>query len=155
MSLGGWTVSDISNVALLIVTILVSIFGVYQFVATTRFNRNQAAKAIHAEYIKLALDKPLLANPAVGKIDFEKLTVDGNREEFERYEWFVSYMLLSFEEIFHLSNEDAWSSTLRSNLKVHKAYFKSQHFKESGYLDNIDAPIRALINEITKSSKKP
>lgn len=49
MNLGVWTVSDISNVALLIVTILVSIFGVYQFVATTRFNRNQAAKAIHAE----------------------------------------------------------------------------------------------------------
>lgn len=145
----GWlstaSISDLSNVALLGVTAAVSAFGVYQFIATTKFNRDQAAKAIHADYIRLAMEKPTFANPSIVDVDYGSRTFAGSREEFEKYEWFVSFMVLSFEEIFHLSKTPTWENTIRSNLSFHSAYFSSPHFRESGYIENIDPALREML----------
>ncbi|MDR6587418.1 hypothetical protein [Agrobacterium tumefaciens] len=141
------TISDVTNLGLLLITAVVSVFGVYQFISTTRFNRNQSAKEIHSEYIKIGLDNPTLANPSLKGLDLENLTLGGSREEFERYEWFVSFMLWSFEEVFHLSSDPSWSSTIRLSLQAHAPYLQSVHVKRAGYLDNVDPVIRKLISE--------
>lgn len=142
------SISDATNLALLVVTSAVSIFGVYQFIATTKFNRNQSAKEMHGEYIRLALENPTLANPDISGIDCQAMTLGGDRVAFERYEWFISYMLLSFEEALHLSPDPSWFQTIESNLKMHTNYLKSEYFQSSGYLDNLDGRIVRLIRNL-------
>ncbi len=77
-----------------------------------------------------------MANPDLKGLDMENLTLGGSKEEFERYEWFISFMLWSFEEVFHLSSDPSWSNTIRSSLRTHAEYLKSEYVNTSGYLDN-------------------
>jgi hypothetical protein len=67
--------------------------------------------------------------------DYVALTVDGSKETFQKYEMFVDTILNASEEILDVSPTREWRAAVRIQLKQHRAYLQSDHFKRSGYLE--------------------
>ncbi len=59
-------------------------------------------------------------------------------EEYERYEYFVSYLLFAAEDVLDLTNNSpAWRSTLRDQLRYHALYLDSMDFQEHHYSSDL------------------
>jgi hypothetical protein len=150
--MGWWGNPDIlaswSNVGLFVLTVAVSAFGVWQFYESRRFNREIAAKAVYAEYLRLAFDHPEFANPKIAEVDYVALTFNGDRVQFERYEWFVSFMVSAYEEIDELTRDSSWQTEIEANLRYHQGYFASEHYRRSGYVQNLGSRMARLVQRL-------
>jgi len=104
---------------------------------------------VEREILRLAFDNPKLSDPTLGlaKFDYEAKTIDGSPELFQKYEMFVDTMLNASEEILEVSPTKEWKASVRVQLLPHRAYLKSAHFVNSGYLDQYTAKFRGFVDE--------
>ncbi len=83
-----------------------------------------SAKETYRGYLDKALDYPAFANPSIAA---EPLS----EEEFERYEWFVSYLLNSCDEILiSMPRDEGWSAACADQISYHRDYLTSDGFEE-------------------------
>jgi hypothetical protein len=143
--------ANVSTTLLFAITALVSAFGIWQFYQSVYFNREMAAKAVYANYLALAFENPQFANPDVSVVDYDALTLNGSRIDFEKYEWFVTVMANAYEEISFLSKGTSWETEIKSNLDYHRAYFRSDHYRNSAYLENVGASLRPMIRDLMEN----
>ena len=71
--------------------------------------------------------------------------MDGSKEMFQKYELFVDVILNASEEILEVSPTKEWDAAVRLQLKLHRAYLRSPHFLNSGYLEQYTPKFRAFI----------
>lgn len=110
--------------------------------AGARIQIDAARKISSLETFKSFLDKaieyPELAYPKLSGADENPETI-----EFERYEWFVSYLLVACEQILTAHPDDKrWESACRSQMLVHDRYLTSAEFfkaNEDHYSDELIA----------------
>ena len=87
------------------------------------YQRENTAKGVYRDYLKMATDNPALANGDRAVIAELKLD--------EKYKWFVAYFLWACEEVIDFAPDDpAWKKDIESQLKYHKAYLTGSEFKE-------------------------
>lgn len=114
------------------------------------------AKDLYKSYIMLAVDHPDLAYPATRTIDYPKCQFDASREKFEKYEWFISYLLMTASEILNLETEGKnWRGLMRVQIWYHKRYFDTFQDDTKMYLKHQPANVRALIEEVRKDTRLP
>jgi hypothetical protein len=94
-----------------------------------------------------------MLNPAA--FDYEKLTIDGDPELFQKYEMFVDTILNASEEIFSVSPTKEWLAALRLQLRPHRAYLTSKHYVNSGYVEQYTPKFRAYLREVLSEGQKP
>jgi hypothetical protein len=83
------------------------------------------AKGIYRDYLKLAFENPVLANPS--------LEHKGDLKRDERYRWFVAFMLNACDEIaLSIRRNPAWRKVICEDLKFHRDYLLSPEFREDG-----------------------
>lgn len=105
------------------------------------------AKQIYKDYLLLAFNNPEFSS--LDKNDYFKLKCE--KEKYEKYEFFVSYMLFVSEEILELTEYDNnWENTLKTQIKYHYYYLNEKkkdkiYFKM--YSDNLNKFIKEAINE--------
>lgn len=148
------SIGNLANLGMFFVTLAVAIFGIYQFLTTQRLTRSQTAKEIYADYLKFSFENPRFADPSLARVDYVEKTFDESGELFGKYEWFVSYMIMAYEEIYFLSDEPSWANTMRENLANHARYFASDHFERSGYFSHIDGPLASQIREVSEVMRR-
>lgn len=146
--------AEISTAMGLLIAGIAACLGVWQFLRGQAVNRELSAKNLFASYELVAFENPSMANPSLSKFDYAKRTRNGSREEFERYEWFVSYVDTVCEEILFLARNDDWKSTLLSQLSYHEAYFRSEFYERSGYVSHVSPEVRLLLLEINPNLRK-
>ena len=83
------------------------------------------------------LENPKLSDPTLrlAEFDYEGRTIDGSRELFQQYEIYVDTLLNASDEILDISPTEAWKTSVRLQLRPHRDYLQSSHFRNSGYLD--------------------
>ncbi|NGZ83815.1 hypothetical protein [Duganella aceris] len=107
---------QVSTIAVPFIAFIALIVAIWQIKAGRNAAQRAAAYTIYQAYLKLAMDNPMFSSP-----DKEKIM--SNKEILSRYKWYVSNMLLSFEEILLISHRQTdWKTALESQLKTHAWY---------------------------------
>lgn len=128
--------------ALPLLAIVAAIIAIWQIRSNAAVVRKATAHGIYHQYLKLALEHPILA---YGK----KSEIEKNLDEYGKYKWFVANMLFSFEEIL-LTNKNGtdWEATISSQLRRHAWHLSVSSSVRDGHWkkelkDLIDSAIQA------------
>src|SRR5262245_20415522 len=100
------------------------------------------AQDFWSTFLQKAMEYPVLAYPPGHESLFDyarqevtvqrpnDITDDAYRQlkraEFERYEWFLSYLLKTARQILDWFDDDYWKLTIERNLRYHAAYFSAR-----------------------------
>ena len=98
----------------------------------------------------VALNTPSMQTPNCRFWTTQEKTLDGGREEFYRYEWFVSFMLLACDAVLVLDSR-GWKRVVTTNLGYHRDYLMSEIFKTEGVPLQSDA-IKAMIGDLGQNN---
>ena len=87
------------------------------------YQKENTAKAVYRDYLKLAVDNPVLADGDLTKIQASGL--------LDKYRWYVSYFLWACEEVIAFAPTDTeWHQDIVAQLGYHRAYLASDEFSQ-------------------------
>ena len=155
-----WLWDNAMTIATLVMAaaaIVALIYAHWQISENRRAESRGNANELWRETLRLAFDNPKLSDPTLnlGAFDYEKLMIDGSPELFQKYEMFVDTILNASEEIFSVSPSKEWLTALRLQLRPHRAYLQSQHYVDSGYIQQYTPKFRAYMRDILREEQKP
>ena len=133
-----------------VTAIVALVYAHLQIVESRRAEREANANELWRETLRLGFENAKLSDPTLklADFDYEKLTIDGSRELFAKYEIFVDTLLNASDEILDISPTEQWKTSVRINIRPHRKYLLSPHFQKSGYLEQYGRTLRAYLNEI-------
>jgi Uri superfamily endonuclease len=107
----------------IVVGLIAAGFAFGQMAAAKQSQREAIARGIYSNYLQLAMENPSFARGSQPAEDLE----------FERYEWFVSYMLNACEHILlFVSDKSGWEQCVAAQLSYHVEYLtKNKWFVEN------------------------
>lgn len=127
------------------------VFGIWQIRSSRADSREATAKQIWMEYYLRCIEYPKFANPELSKLDYKNQTLDGKKEKFFDYQWFVSFMLLACDEVIRLRGGAEWERFAENNVSYHRDYIKSPAFVESYHL--FGPQLRSKIHQIREEKQ--
>jgi hypothetical protein len=133
------------------------IYAHVQIADGRKAERRANANELWRETLRLAFENPKLSDPSLNTtaFDYENLTIDGDPELFQKYEMFVDTILNASEEILRGQPTREWFATVRMQLKLHRDYLLSPHFRNSGYLEQYTPKFRAFMADVLSEKSKP
>ena len=148
---GSWLWQNADTLAAVVTAIAALVALLYahlQITEARRAERKANANELWRETLRLGFENPKLSDPSLklAEFDYDKLTIDGSRELFQKYEIYVDTVLS--DEILEISPTEPWRTSLRIQLLPHRDYLLSPHFKQSGYLDQYGTKLRSFLGEI-------
>jgi hypothetical protein len=149
--------TTIATVVMAAAAIIALIYAHWQISENQRAERRGNANELWRETLRLGFDNPKLSDPTLNPkaFDYEKLTIDGDIELFQKYEMFVDTILNASEEIFSVSPSKEWLAALRLQIRPHRAYLTSRHYVRSGYDEQYTPKFRAHLRDILSEGQKP
>ncbi|HUU67278.1 MAG TPA: hypothetical protein VMW57_08360 [Methyloceanibacter sp.] len=114
------------------------------------------ANELWRETLRLAFDNPKLSDPtlALAEFDYDAMTIDGSKETFQKYELFVDTVLNASEEVLEVLPTKEWDASVRIQLRQHREYLLSTHFRNSGYFEQYTPRFRAFMHDVLKETAK-
>jgi hypothetical protein len=156
---GHWALQDWAYVASIISAVcFVLSLGValFQINRARHVQNSSAASQLWDSYLGRALKYPAFAYPPnfAESFDFSAETFDKKKEEFERYEWFVSAFLHTSDEVLmEFDASDHRAKIVYRNANYHKAYLKWRRGKQiqGDYVDSLSPRLNALVRRVVES----
>ena len=142
--------ATIGTLVMAAAAIIALIYAHWQISENRRAERLGNANELWRETLRLGFDNPRLSDPTLNPaaFDYEKLTIDGSAELFQKYEMFVDTILNASEEIFSVSPSKEWLAALRLQLRPHRSYLQSPHYVNSGYIEQYTSKFQAFLRGI-------
>jgi hypothetical protein len=110
-------------------------------------NRTHHAALHYIGQCDVALAEPQFSNPELGKLNLKDHTFDGEKREFERYEWYVARLVYALDAAMRLAPFQQWGAVAKTQLANHKQYFASEYYAKQDYLKHYSARMRRLIQQ--------
>jgi hypothetical protein len=110
-------------------------------------NRTHYAATHYLSQCDAAMREPQFSNPDLGKLDLRDHTFDGDKCQFERYEWFVARLVYSLDAAMRLAPFQQWREVAKTQLANHKHYFASDYYARQDYLKHYSPKMRRLIQQ--------
>ena len=110
-------------------------------------NRTHYAVMHYLSQCDAAMREPRFSNPELGKLDLRDKTFDGEKLQFERYEWYVARLVYVLDAAMRLSPWQQWTQVAKTQLASHKHYFASDYYAKQDYLKHYSGRMRRLIRE--------
>lgn len=107
--------------------------------------REAKAKELYLGHCDVALAHPKFSNPDLATLDLRARTVDGSKESFEQYEWYVARLVYTLDECLKLAPVRHWYKTAETQLANHKRYFSSDYYLNQAYLPHYSKRMQMLI----------
>ena len=95
----------------------------------------------------VAMREPQFSNPELGKLDLRDRTFNGEKAEFERYEWYVARLVYALDAAMRLTPWQQWAAVAKSQLANHAHYFASDYYARQNYLEHYSLRMRKLIRQ--------
>jgi hypothetical protein len=139
------TTTDVITASSAVATVVVATVAAYialqQLFSGRREARLGVAKTIYKDYLALAIANPDLSSAGYPVKDPPSLKFKmDDPQKYEKYEYYVAYLLYAAEEIICLTkNEENWRITLVDQLRYHGAYLESDDFPDIHYSPELDA----------------
>jgi len=139
----------IATVVMAAAAIAALIYAHLQISESSRAERRGNANELWRETLRFAFDNPKLSDPTLklAEFDYDDMTIDESPELFQKYELFVDTVLNASEEILEVLPTKEWIATVRIQLRQHRGYLKSHHFRTSGYLEQYTPTFRAFLQD--------
>jgi hypothetical protein len=130
-------VDTFANLVVAVAAVVALVYAHLQIVESQRAERESNANELWRQTLTLGVENPKLSDPSLklADFDYERLTVDGSRELFQKYEIYVDTILNASDEILDIAPTIPWKTSLRLQLLPHRDYLLSPHFQKSGYLE--------------------
>jgi hypothetical protein len=116
-------------------------------VALIMANRTRYAVMHYLSQCDVAMREPRFSNPELGKLDLRDHTFDGEKAQFERYEWYVARLVYVLDAAMRLAPWQQWTAVAKTQLANHKHYFASDYYAKQDYLKHYSGRMRRLIRE--------
>jgi hypothetical protein len=110
-------------------------------------NRTHYAVMHYLGQCNIALNEPKFSNPELGKLDLRDHTFDGEKTEFERYEWYVARLVYALDAAMRLAPWQQWGDVAKTQLANHKHYFASDYYAKQDYLKHYSPRMRRMIQK--------
>jgi hypothetical protein len=110
-------------------------------------NRTHYAVMHYLGQCNIALNEPKFSNPELAKLDLRDRTFDGEKTEFERYEWYVARLVYALDAAMRLAPWQQWGEVAKTQLANHKHYFASDYYAKQDYLKHYSGRMRRLIQQ--------
>jgi hypothetical protein len=110
-------------------------------------NRTHYAVMHYLGQCNVALNEPKFSNPELAKLNLRDRTFDGEKTEFERYEWYVARLVYALDAAMRLAPWQQWGRVAKTQLANHKQYFASDYYAKQDYLKHYSGRMRRLIQE--------
>jgi len=110
-------------------------------------NRTHHAALHYIGQCDVALREPQFSNPELAKLDLRDRTFNGEKAEFERYEWFVARLVYSLDAAMRIAPFQRWGAVAQTQLATHKQYFASDYYARQDYLKHYSPRMRRLIQK--------
>ena len=124
-----------------------TLVAVLMTLAQMHSNRTHYAVTHYLGQCDVAMREPQFSNPELGKLDLRDHTFDGDKREFERYEWFVARLVYSLDAAMRLAPFQPWGELANTQLANHKHYFASDYYAKQNYLRHYSPAMRRLIQQ--------
>ena len=124
-----------------------TLVAVLMTLAQMHSNRTHYAATHYIGQCDAALRDPQFSNPELGKLDLRDHTFDGDKSQFERYEWFVARLVYTLDAAMRLAPFQPWDKVAQTQLATHKHYFASDYYARQGYLKHYSTKMRRLIQQ--------
>jgi hypothetical protein len=149
--------ATIATVVMAAAAVIALIYAHLQIAEGKRAERRANAYELWRETLRFAFDNPKLSDPTLklAEFDYEDMTIDGSPEMFQKYELYVDTILTAGEEILAVLPTKEWDVAVRLQLKSHRDYLLSPHFRKSGYLEQYTPIFRAFIADALNETPKP
>jgi hypothetical protein len=137
-----------------VVTAASAAIALAAFLANRRNQKEALLQRAYFDYAKMAVDNPELAFPFKSKIDLEKETLNGDKIKFEKYEWFLSSMLVMslFVTNMKAKNRKLWKGLVINQMSYHWQYI--EHFwDEKSFIINWRQVLEAEMREGIEKGK--
>lgn len=126
--------SAYATFAAAIIAVIALVVAFIQVRVSKRESRLSVAKSIYKDYLALAFANPKFSSASYPLEAPRMMIFESNPDDYEMYEYFVSHLLFSAEEVLHLTkNSVSWRATLRDQLRYHALYLESMDFPENHY----------------------
>lgn len=117
-------------------TVIIAAFAVKVSIDQLDANNTTSAKGVYKDYLSLAL-----ANPEYSGASYPLYAPRYNYFKYgsnqrEAYEFFVSLMLHSVDEIMNTPEKKRWEKTLTLQLSYHALYLNTREFEPESYSCN-------------------
>jgi hypothetical protein len=110
-------------------------------------NRSHHAALHYIGQCDVALREPQFSNPELSKLDLRDHTFNGEKTEFERYEWYVARLVYVLDAAMRMAPFQQWGEVARTQLANHRHYFASDYYAKQDYLKHYSGRMRRLIRE--------
>jgi hypothetical protein len=110
-------------------------------------NRTHYAAMHYTGQCDAAMREPRFSNPELGKIDMRDRTFDGEKIQFERYEWYVARLVYVLDAAMRLAPWQQWTQVAKTQLANHRHYFASDYYAKQDYLKHYSGRMRRLIQQ--------
>ena len=146
--------NTLATIAMGLAAVAALIYAHLQISEGRKAEHRANANELWRETLRLAFDNPKLSDPSLNltAFDYEALTVDGSKETFQKYELYVDTVLNASEEILQVLPTREWKAAVRIQLRQHRDYLLSPHFRQSGYLDQYTPRFRAFMDDVSKET---
>ncbi|TOA24852.1 hypothetical protein [Vibrio parahaemolyticus] len=137
-----------ADIIMAVVAVLALMLTLQQLRSGRQESRRATAYATYQEYLKNCADNPKFAYG-------NKNDIVSNGVTHEKYPWFVSQMLFTFEQVLETSKSDKqWRTAIQSQLEKHAWYLeRSNTIKRNEWSDDLMTLIRnALAYKKTKNN---
>ncbi len=125
-----------------VIAFIALIVAICQLTTSNDAQREATANDTYKDYLKLAIDNPILASGLTQIPEDPKIR--------EQYSWFVSYFLHSAEQIFLISpDDDEWRAAISNQVCFHQAFLKTDEYNQNLKL-HYDEDFRKLVDEALK-----
>ena len=108
-------------------------------------SRTHFAASHYLSHCDVAMREPQFANPELGKLDLRDRTFDGQKRDFERYEWYVARLVYALDAAMRMAPWQQWAAVTQTQLANHKHYFSSDYYTRQNYLAHYSPRMRRLI----------
>jgi hypothetical protein len=112
---------------------------------TLMANRTHYSVMHYLGQCDVAMREPQFANPELGKLDLRDKTFDGQKCDFERYEWYVARLVYALDAAMRMAPWQQWTAVTQTQLASHKHYFSSDYYTRQNYLAHYSPRMRRLI----------
>ncbi|MBV1825574.1 hypothetical protein [Komagataeibacter oboediens] len=139
----------ISQIGSLLISAFAFIVAFYSFRRSKFAQKEAIASSIWREYEKLAISMPKYYIEENLIFDFNEKTLNKSREDFEQYQWLISFTLTACEEVLSVyGNKDDWVKTIEWQVKIHIDFIKSSYFTKMGYMEMCSEELISIIKRI-------
>jgi hypothetical protein len=137
--------SAIAESATAIFALVALVFAVWQVRVTKRSASQANSVTVWRDYELLAMKHPEFHGICQEQLDFKCLSLNGDRNQFTSYGWYVSFMCWACEAVLETfpKNKD-WRESTAAQLSFHRAYLFSEWFETIGRSSTFQPEFRKL-----------